>query len=353
MLLTPTEMERLTIFTAAELARKRRAKGLKLNHPEAVAIITDEILEGAREGKSVADLMSLGSTILTTARRDAGRCGHAADPAGRRRVSRTAPSWSRCTSRSGRKPGAAADHARARRDHSPPKAKSSSPPAGREPRCASSIPATVRCRSARIIISSKSTRRWNSIAAAAFGMRLDIPAGTAVRFEPGQRKEVALVGFGGRRELSGLNALTRGPGDSTMRCVTRRCGARATPASRAREDSPMVTHRTQGLRRAVRPDRRRWRSARRHLADRGRREGSRRLWRRMPAWRRQDAARRHRARRRRDQRARRARLAVVQRARDRPGASASSKAISASKTAASSASARPAIPRSWTASIRA
>ena len=46
--------------------------------------------------------------------------------------------------------------------------------------------------------------------AAAFGMRLDIPAGTAVRFEPGQRKEVALVGFGGRRELSGLNALTDG-----------------------------------------------------------------------------------------------------------------------------------------------
>src|SRR5258708_39559001 len=66
MLLTPTELERLTIFTAAELARKRRAKGLKLNHPEAVALIADEILEGAREGLSVADLMSFGSTILTT-----------------------------------------------------------------------------------------------------------------------------------------------------------------------------------------------------------------------------------------------------------------------------------------------
>ena len=52
MLLMPTELERLTIFTAAELARKRRAKGLKLNYPEAVAIITDEILEGAREGRT-------------------------------------------------------------------------------------------------------------------------------------------------------------------------------------------------------------------------------------------------------------------------------------------------------------
>lgn len=66
MLLTPTELERLTIYTAAELARKRRAKGLKLNHPEAAAIIVDEILEGAREGRSVADLISFGSTILTT-----------------------------------------------------------------------------------------------------------------------------------------------------------------------------------------------------------------------------------------------------------------------------------------------
>src|SRR5262245_13211966 len=66
MLLTPTELERLTIYTAAELARKRRAKGLKLNHPEASAIIADEILEGAREGRSVADLIGFGSTLLTT-----------------------------------------------------------------------------------------------------------------------------------------------------------------------------------------------------------------------------------------------------------------------------------------------
>ena len=65
MLLTPTELERLTIFNAAELSRRRRARGLKLNYPEAVAIITDEILEGARDGRSVADLMSWGSTILT------------------------------------------------------------------------------------------------------------------------------------------------------------------------------------------------------------------------------------------------------------------------------------------------
>ena len=66
MLLTPTELERLTIFTAAELARKRRARGLRLNAPEATALICDEILEGARDGRSVAEMISFGSTILTS-----------------------------------------------------------------------------------------------------------------------------------------------------------------------------------------------------------------------------------------------------------------------------------------------
>ncbi len=65
MHLSPREQEKLLIFVAAELARKRRARGLKLNHPEAVAIITAELLEAARDGRSVADLMSYGRTILT------------------------------------------------------------------------------------------------------------------------------------------------------------------------------------------------------------------------------------------------------------------------------------------------
>lgn len=65
MFLTPREIDKLHIFLVAELARKRKARGLKLNHPEAVAIITDHILEGARDGKSVADLMSSGRRVLT------------------------------------------------------------------------------------------------------------------------------------------------------------------------------------------------------------------------------------------------------------------------------------------------
>jgi urease gamma subunit len=62
--LTPREVDKLLIFSAGELARKRRARGLKLNHPEAVALITSEILELIRDGKSVAEIMSIGSTIL-------------------------------------------------------------------------------------------------------------------------------------------------------------------------------------------------------------------------------------------------------------------------------------------------
>ena len=64
MHLTPREQEKLLIFTAAELARRRRARGLKLNHPEALAIITAEILEGIRDGRSVSELMASGLQIL-------------------------------------------------------------------------------------------------------------------------------------------------------------------------------------------------------------------------------------------------------------------------------------------------
>ena len=65
MYLTPKEMDKLYVFMTAELARKRKARGLKLNHPESVALIADHILEGARDGKSVADLMNSGKTVLT------------------------------------------------------------------------------------------------------------------------------------------------------------------------------------------------------------------------------------------------------------------------------------------------
>jgi urease gamma subunit len=62
--LTPREVDKLLIFSAGELARKRLARGLKLNHPEAVALITSEILEMIRDGRTVAEIMSAGAAIL-------------------------------------------------------------------------------------------------------------------------------------------------------------------------------------------------------------------------------------------------------------------------------------------------
>ncbi len=70
MHLTAREQERLMIYVAADVARKRRARGLKLNYPEAMAILTAEILEWARDGKTVAEIMTLGPRVLTRRRRD-------------------------------------------------------------------------------------------------------------------------------------------------------------------------------------------------------------------------------------------------------------------------------------------
>lgn len=65
MLLVPRELDKLMIVVAADLARRRQERGLKLNYPEAVALITYEVLEGARDGKTVAELMKYGATILS------------------------------------------------------------------------------------------------------------------------------------------------------------------------------------------------------------------------------------------------------------------------------------------------
>ena len=67
MELTPREKDKLLIFTAALLAERRKARGLKLNYPEAVAFITAAVLEGARDGRTVAELMNYGTTLLTRA----------------------------------------------------------------------------------------------------------------------------------------------------------------------------------------------------------------------------------------------------------------------------------------------
>jgi urease subunit gamma/beta len=226
VLLTPTEMERLTIFTAAELARRRRAKGLKLNHPEAIAFIADEILEGAREGRSVADLIGHGSTILTS---DDVMPG-VADLMPMLQVEATFPDGTKLvTVHEPIRPGSQALPA----DTVKPGEIITGPGerelnAGR-PKARLTV---VNTGDRPIQVGShyhffEANRALDFDRAQSFGMHLDIPAGTAVRFEPGESKEVALTGFGGTGELSGLNRLTEGAAGSELRKAEALARARA------------------------------------------------------------------------------------------------------------------------------
>jgi urease subunit gamma/beta len=209
MLLTPTEMERLIIFTAAELARKRRQKGLELNYPEAVALISDEILEGAREGRSVAELISFGSTILTS---DDVMPG-IAEMMPMLQVEATFPDGTKLVTvhepiRPGTKEGRA--DIRTPGEIIPADGEIEIN-AGRDRTTVLALNTGDR----PIQIGShyhffEANRALEFEREKAFGMHLDIPAGTAVRFEPGESKEVTLVAFGGSGEISGLNRLTDG-----------------------------------------------------------------------------------------------------------------------------------------------
>ena len=213
MMLTPTELERLTIFTAAELARRRRGKGLKLNHPEATAIIADEILEGAREGRTVAELIGYGSTLLTT---DDVMPGVAALMP-MLQVEATFPDGTKLVTvhdpiRPGRQPAepdvvVAGEIIAAEGDIEIN--------AGRRKAALRAINTGDRpIQVGSLYLFFEANRALEFDRAAAFGMHLDIPAGTAVRFEPGEAKHVTLVAFGGTGELSGLNSLTEGSAHS-------------------------------------------------------------------------------------------------------------------------------------------
>ena len=208
MLLTPTELERLTIYTAAELARKRRAKGLKLNHPEATAIIADEILEGAREGRSVADLIGYGSTLLTT---DDVMPG-VAEMMPILQVEATFPDGTKLvTVHDPIRPGT-------RKPEDVPKPGEIIPAAGDIEINAGRRKVTLRARNTGdrpIQIGShyhffEANRALEFDRARAFGMRLDRPSGTGVRFDPGVTVQVDLVAMGGTGDVHGFADLTDG-----------------------------------------------------------------------------------------------------------------------------------------------
>ena len=212
MNLNPTELERLHIFTAAQLAREHKRRGIKLSHPEAIALICDELLMCAREGRSLKDLMGYGAEILTS---DDVLPGvpeltpvihvEAMFPDGTKLITVHQPI----------RPGQAAR-----------------PPARRAGEIITpdeEIELNAGRRTGSVTVTNTGdrpvqigshfhffevNRALDFDRQASFGMRLDVPSGTAVRFEPGQQKEVALVEFGGRGRITGFNSLTEGMIDS-------------------------------------------------------------------------------------------------------------------------------------------
>lgn len=203
MHLSQREQEKLLIFVAAQVARARQARGLQLNYPEALAILTSEIIEGARDGRSVAELMAFGKQILGTADVLPG----VAEMLDEVQVEATFPDGTKLVT-----------------VHQPIPATGAVQPgelllaeepivanAGRETRTL-----TIANTGDRPIQIGSHFHFFEVNRALAFkrddafGMRLNIPAGTAVRFEPGEEREVELVALGGARQVHGLNGLTNG-----------------------------------------------------------------------------------------------------------------------------------------------
>lgn len=207
MHLSPKESDRLLLFLAAELARRRQAAGLRLNYPEACAILADEICEGARRGQSVAELMDLGGQILTT---DEVLPGVAdlidvlqVEPMfedGQKLVTVHQPI------RPGKQPVDGVVPGEIRTAEGDIELNAGRPQITLVVRNTGDRPVQIGSHFHFFEVNDA----LDFDRAAAFGMRLDTPAGTAVRFEPGDEREVTLVEFGGKRRVHGLNRLTEG-----------------------------------------------------------------------------------------------------------------------------------------------
>jgi urease subunit gamma/beta len=198
MQLTPREKDKLLIAMAAMVARRRLERGVKLNHPEAIALITDTVVEGARDGRSVAELMEVGAHVLTTDQVMEGIAEMIHDI----QVEATFPDGTKLVT-----------------VHHPIRGAASS-----------DVPGEVVTKEGEIIFNEGAERVVLTVAntgdrpiqvgshyhffetnpALSFereiarGRRLDIAPGTAVRFEPGATREVTLVPLSGRREVYGF-----------------------------------------------------------------------------------------------------------------------------------------------------
>ena len=208
MRLTPTERDRLLIFTAAELARARRARGLKLNVPEATALIADTVCEAARDGKRLMEAASLGASVLTAEDVLPGVADivrevkvEAVFDDGTRMVVVRDP-FGPTAGLGDEAPGAVLTAG-----HEPVT------PAGLvriEVRNTSDVPISITSHFHFFEVNP----RLQFDRGAAYGMRLGVPAGAAVRVAPGETLEIPLVPIGGDRIAIGFAGLVDGPLDA-------------------------------------------------------------------------------------------------------------------------------------------
>lgn len=202
--LSPREKDKLLIFVAGYLAERRKARGVKLNYPEAVAYISAAVLEAARDGKSVAELMSYGKELLSTEDVMPG----VAELVPEVQVEATFPDGTKLVT-----------------VHQPIRGPESSEVPGAIVTLDGDIELNVGRQTRTVIVSNTGDRPiqvgshyhfYETNEALSFdreqtrGFRLNIAAGTAVRFEPGQEREVELVEYGGGREVYGFNGKVMG-----------------------------------------------------------------------------------------------------------------------------------------------
>jgi urease subunit gamma/beta len=207
VLLSPSERDRLLLFTAAELARARRRRGLRLNIVEATALVADAVCEAARDGQRLAEAIEAGRDVLGIDDLLPG-------------VVRAVPEVRvEAVFDDGTRLAVVRDPFRAGPGRPPAKA-AEDPAADVRADAAGQVAIEVTNTAAVPIgVTShfhffEANPRLRFDRAAAYGMRLAIPAGSAVRFEPGATRRVALVPIGGRRVIIGFAGLVDGPLDA-------------------------------------------------------------------------------------------------------------------------------------------
>jgi urease subunit gamma/beta len=202
--LTPREKDKLLVSMAAIVARNRLARGVKLNHPEAIAIITDFVIEGARDGRSVADLMEAGAHVLTADQVMDGIAEMIHDI----QVEASFPDGTKLVT-----------------VHHPIRGSAGESIAGAVSTQSGEITFNEGAERVTLTVANSGDRPiqvgshyhfFETNPALVFerdrarGMRLDIAPGTAVRFEPGSSREVTLVPFRGKREVYGFRQSVMG-----------------------------------------------------------------------------------------------------------------------------------------------